>query len=112
MKTLLAFVAAVAIVGTIILASVGALRIRNAEREVQIMIDKEEVKAATEQAVDKTKHLRERATEATREVLSTLQADDAAPTSDPEKNPQRPDSSAEPSENDEGPPENDQAIEV
>jgi hypothetical protein len=112
MKTLLAFVAAVAIVGTIILASVGALGLRNTEREVQITIDKDEVKAATEQAVDKTKHLGERATETTREILSTLQADDDAPPSDPEKNPQRPDSPAEPSEDHEEKSENDQVMEV
>ena len=51
MKTLLALVAGVTIVGIVVLATVGALRVRNAGDEVHITIDKKEVKATTEQAV-------------------------------------------------------------
>jgi hypothetical protein len=112
MKTLLAFVAGVTIVGMIVLASVGALRVHNAGDEVQITIDKEEVKARTEQAVDKTKDLGERAAETTREFLSPAQADDAAPPSDPQANPHRPDASAETSGDHEKPSEKEQETEV
>ena len=80
MKTLLALAAAVSIVVVVVLAMTGALRVRNAEDEVHITIDKNEVKEKAEKAIDKTKHLGERVTEKTREIFhSSEDRDDADP---------------------------------
>ncbi|TVS15545.1 MAG: hypothetical protein EA424_15755 [Planctomycetaceae bacterium] len=104
-------VAGVTIFGIIVLASVGALRVRNAGDEVQITIDKEEVKTRTEQAVDKTKHLGERGAETPREIFASSQADEDTTPSDPQANSRRLDPSTEPSGDHEEPSGNERANE-
>jgi hypothetical protein len=93
MKTLLAFGAIVTLAAIVVFASVGALRIFDTGDEVQITIDKEEIKETTEQAVDKTKDLGERAAESTREFFSPSDADDVESPSDPQASPRTTDSS-------------------
>lgn len=79
MTTLLALIAVVAIVSIAVMAVAGALRVSNADREVNITIDKAQLKAKTEQAVEKTKDFGVRIAEKTREVFSNPPTDgDAA----------------------------------
>ena len=77
MKTLLACFAVVVILGIIVVAVTGSLRVRNTDDEVNVTIDKSELKTKTEQAVNKAKQLGERAVERTREAISKSEPDES-----------------------------------
>jgi hypothetical protein len=79
MKTLLAFIAVAIIASIVIVAVSGALRVRNSDQEVNITIDKGQLKEKTEEAVEKARELGERLAGGTRPGSSASRADRAAP---------------------------------